>query len=285
MEKLRLDEQLDKEIEQLWLKGGKLVYIHNYDEAKELLEKAWQLLPSPKENYSPSFHISENMTRIFMGLQQFEEAKKWLEIHKQTGLTRIDSGEKEFLEAEFYFLQGEIEASKPFFGIANKKSGGRIFQRKDRKHYKEFLSKTDIRQTSLTELLKVAKKEIKGKNYGYALDLLYDALNLNQMKVEVHFYKGLCHFELDEFDHAADSFTRTYMLDGDAIFTKNDEKYFAFLKTKIELDPKEETADLTTESVSEIEPQEEPEAEIEEKMESNSAEIKPKKKKSWKFWK
>ena len=80
-----------------------------------------------------------------------------------------------------------------------------------------------------------AKKEIKNQNYSAALDLLYDALNLNQMKVDVHFNKGLCHFELDEFDQAADSFTRAYMLDGETIFNKQDAKYFDFLKTRIKL--------------------------------------------------
>ena len=38
MEKIKLDEQLDKEIEKLWLKGGSLVYIKNYEEAKELMD-------------------------------------------------------------------------------------------------------------------------------------------------------------------------------------------------------------------------------------------------------
>jgi tetratricopeptide (TPR) repeat protein len=243
MEKLKLDEQLDKEIEDLWFEGGRLVYdFNNRDKsdlmkAADLMEKTWEMLPSPKEGYSPSFHITENLTKAFIGLQQFEEAEKWLDIYKTTGLGRIDSGEKDFLEGEFYFAQGELEKAKPCFAIANKKSGGRLFIRQDRKHYKELLSKEDVRPTSLTELLKTAKKEIKNKNYGKALDLLYDALNLNQLKVEVHFNKGLCHFELGEFDHAADSFTRAYMLDGETIFKKHDTKYFEFLKTKIKLNP------------------------------------------------
>lgn len=251
MEKLKLDEQLDKEIEKLWLKGGNLVYTKNYEEAKELMEKTWEMLPAPKECYAPSFHITENLTRAFIGLQQFEDAQKWLEIHKTTGLRRVDNGEKDFLEGEFFYVQGEIEKAKPCFAIANKKSGGRAFQRKDRKHYKDLLSKEDIRPTSLTELVKTAKKEIKNQNYSNALDLLYDALNLNQMKVDVHFNKGLCHFELGEFDHAADSFTRAYMLDGDTIFSKHDPKYFEFLKTKIDLAPQTETAQP------EVEPKEE----------------------------
>lgn len=238
MEKPKLDEQLDKEIEKLWLKGGSLVYIKNYEEAKELMEKAWEILPIPKESYSPSYHITKNLIGALIGLQQFDGAKKWLEIHKTTGLERIDSGEKDFLEGEFFYAQGDIEKAKPCFAIANMKSAGRLFQPKERKHYKALLSKDDARPTNLAELVKTAKKEIKNRNYVHALDLLYDALNFNQMNADVHFIKGLCHFELGEFDHAADSFTRAYMLNGETVFDKHDAKYFEFLKTKIEINPK-----------------------------------------------
>ncbi|MFN8712900.1 MAG: hypothetical protein ACK5Z2_08605 [Bacteroidota bacterium] len=51
----------------------------------------------------------------------------------------------------------------------------------------------------------------------------------------VHLNKGVCHFELDEPDQAADSFTRAYMLEGEAVFGKIDIKYFEFLKTRIEI--------------------------------------------------
>ncbi len=266
MIELKLDEELDRQIEDLWFEGESLVYSQNYLKAQELMEKTWEMLPAPKECYAPSFHITENLTRAFMGLEQFEDAKKWLEIHKTTGIGRIDGGEKDVLEGEFFYMQGEIEKAKPCFVIANKKSGGRAFQRKDRKHYKDLLSKEDIRPTSLTELVKTAKKEIKNQNYSNALDLLYDALNLNLVKVDVHFNKGLCHFELGEFDHAADSFTRAYMLDGDTIFSKHDPKYFEFLKTKIDLAPPTETESAQPE----IEPK---------KEEKNE----PKKKPWWKF--
>ena len=282
MDKLRLDEKLDKEIEGLFLEGGRLVYEYNIRDkgdllkAIDLMQKSWDMLPSPKEGYSPSFHITENLTKAFIGLQQFDEAKKWLEIHKTTGLKRIDSGEKDLLEGEFFYAQGELENAKSCFQIANKKSGGRLFQRKDRKHFKELLSKEDIRPTSLAALLKAAKKEINNQNYGDALDLLYDAFNLNQMKVEVNFNKGLCHFELGEFDHAADSFARAYMLDGDTIFNKHDVKYFEFLKTKIEIEPKVET---TTETIT----QNESEIKVKPEETTKAIEEKPKKKPWWKF--
>lgn len=231
----KLDEEVNREVERMWLKGGNLVHTQNHSEAKELMEKAWEILPTPKENHSPSYHITKNLVGALIGLEQHEEAKKWFEIHQKTGLNRIDGGEKDFLEGELYYATGDLETAKACFTIANKKSGGRLFHRREQVHFKELLSKENIRPTSLTELLKTAKQEIRNKSYSYALDLLYDALNLNQMKPEVHFNKGLCHFELNELNHATESFTHAYMLAGDTIFKKHDAKYFEFLKTRIEI--------------------------------------------------
>ncbi|MBL4594037.1 MAG: hypothetical protein JKX68_09505 [Flavobacteriales bacterium] len=45
----------------------------------------------------------------------------------------------------------------------------------------------------------------------------------------------ILHFELNELDHAADSFTRAYMLEDENVFKGQDSKYFDFLKTRIEI--------------------------------------------------
>lgn len=234
MEKLTLEPNLDQEVEDLWFEGCDLIYARNYQGAKELMEKTWNMLPSPKENYSPSYWITKNLTEAFIGLRDFDAAITWLNIHKSTSLFRIDSGDRDGLEGEFYYAQGLIEKAKVCFEIANKKSDGRWFQDERLKHYKELLSKENIRPTDLNELIEVSLKEIEIRNYPYALSLMYDAINIDQMNSVVHFNKGLCHFELNELDHAADSFTRTYMLEGEDEFKKHDSKYFDFLKTRIE---------------------------------------------------
>jgi hypothetical protein len=51
----------------------------------------------------------------------------------------------------------------------------------------------------------------------------------------VHLNKGICHFELNQLDQAADALTRAYMLEGEKIFADQNLKYLDFLKTKIEL--------------------------------------------------
>jgi tetratricopeptide (TPR) repeat protein len=49
----------------------------------------------------------------------------------------------------------------------------------------------------------------------------------------LHLRLGQCQFELGELDRAADELTRAYMGAGDKIFEGGD-KYFAFLKTRLE---------------------------------------------------
>src|SRR5690606_13673191 len=102
-------------------------------------------------------------------------------------------------------------------------------------NYKELLSKENIRPKKLSDLIGVAQKEIKKGNYPYALSLMYDAFNLDQMNAIVLLYKGICHFELGETDLAADSFTRAYMLAGEEVLKEQDSKYFDFLKTRIKI--------------------------------------------------
>ena len=54
----------------------------------------------------------------------------------------------------------------------------------------------------------------------------------------LHLRLGQCHFELGNLDGAADELARAYMSAGDEIFVGAD-KYFAFLKTRLEAPPGE----------------------------------------------
>lgn len=51
----------------------------------------------------------------------------------------------------------------------------------------------------------------------------------------LHLRIGQAHFERGEFDAAADALTRAYALDGEDVFAGEDEKYLAFLATRIDL--------------------------------------------------
>ena len=168
--------------------------------------------------------------------------KEWIENHNKADVNRINSGERAFMEGRFLFAQGLLGDAKSKFQIAYQKSDGRLFKSgTNNEHensfeaYKKLLDKEIIRPTELDELIEVSLIEIDNQNYPYALSLMYDAFNLDQMNPIIHFNKGFCHFELNELDHAEESFTRAYMLEGQKIFENQDPKYFEFLKTRIEI--------------------------------------------------
>jgi tetratricopeptide (TPR) repeat protein len=50
-----------------------------------------------------------------------------------------------------------------------------------------------------------------------------------------HLRLGQAYFEVGRLDEAADELTRAYMLDGSDVFDGEDEKYIAFLATRISL--------------------------------------------------
>jgi tetratricopeptide (TPR) repeat protein len=53
----------------------------------------------------------------------------------------------------------------------------------------------------------------------------------------LHLRLGQCQFELGNLDRAADELARAYMGAGHKIFAQDDEKYFAFLKTRLQPPP------------------------------------------------
>lgn len=52
----------------------------------------------------------------------------------------------------------------------------------------------------------------------------------------IHLRLGQCHFELADLDKAADELMRAYMADGLEIFETENPKYFAFLKTRAQIE-------------------------------------------------
>ena len=50
----------------------------------------------------------------------------------------------------------------------------------------------------------------------------------------LHLRLGQCQFEAGNLERAADELTRAYAIEGEELFSNEDPKYLAFLKTKIE---------------------------------------------------
>ncbi len=239
MENLQLPPDLEVEINGLWDQGSDLAYYEKFQELKNLMTIAWDKFPEePKINYDLSFWISCLMCEALINLREFDLAQNWVEIFKTADLNRMESGDRDFMEGRLAFSMESWTKAKECFTISNQKSKGRCWKKKGTEEYFEFFkngTKGNIRPTNFDDMLNLSLKEINKKNYSYSLDLLYDCLNIELDNSIVHFNKGLCHFELNELDHAADSFTRAYMLEGEDVFKEQGSKYFDFLKTRIEI--------------------------------------------------
>jgi tetratricopeptide (TPR) repeat protein len=220
-------DELYEDIEEHWEN-------ENLSKIPSLLTQVWSLLPEPKYEQDESYHVADYFVEVFLELNELDNALRWANEIYLCDTSRIDSGERDFLKGRVYFKMGHMEDAKRCFEVANSKSEGSCFEDED-DSYKNLLDKSEIRPSSLEELLERAIKEIKLKNFRYSLSLLFDSLNFQMDNPTIHFYKGLCHFELNELNHAADSFTRAYMIEGEYIFKDENPKYLEFLKTRIEM--------------------------------------------------
>lgn len=236
---MELDQNIKKEIARLDNLSNEIFSLKDPQPGIDLLIEAYNLIPEPRTSYSESFNLLKYISTAYFRVGLLDESEKWLSDFLESDTKSMGYGASEYHAGKIALKRNDTEKAFQYFNTANSKSGGRVFRKsgEDKAYFDFYKSHSNVktRPTSLTELVKTAKKGIKNQNYGHALDLLYDTLNLNQMKVDVHFNKGLCHFELGEYDQAADSFTRAYMLEGETIFQKQDAKYFDFLKTRIKL--------------------------------------------------
>lgn len=235
---LELDKNIKQEIDDLDNESRKIFDLENPRPGIDFLIKAYNLLPEPKNSYSESFNLLKYICIASFRSGLIDESMKWLPDFLESDYNIMGYGASEYLAGKIALKQDDNKKAIQYFMIANQKSSGRVFSGKEEKKYFDFFksnAKEHVRPKGLKKMLAVALKEMESKNYVYALSLLYDCLNIQLDNPIVHLKKGICHFELNEKDYAADSFARAYMLEGEHLFDKEESTYFEFLKTKIQI--------------------------------------------------
>ena len=233
-----LDPTIKEEIEKLDNESNAIFNLNSPQPGIDLLIKAYHLIPEPRNAYSESFNLLKYISIAYFRSGMIDESEQWLANFLESDYNTMRYGDSEYLAGKIALKRNNKEAAIQYLIIANQKSGGRVFRKKDEKEIYNFFksnAKEHVRPTGFDKMLKVAITEIDTKNYVYALSLLYDCLNLQLDNPMVHLNKGICHFELNQLDQAADALARAYMLEGENIFTDQNLKYLDFLKTKIEL--------------------------------------------------
>lgn len=126
-ERLILSEDLEKEIWDLRRQASSFFRDKNYEGMKKVMLKSWDQLPDPKTRYDESFWIAHMMCEAAIGEKNIPLAEEWIKIYKIANLSRIDGGERVFMEGRIAYMKEDFDAARELFKQADKISKGRVF--------------------------------------------------------------------------------------------------------------------------------------------------------------
>jgi tetratricopeptide (TPR) repeat protein len=133
---MELDKGLQDKIDYLINKSDIESQAGNYESSFDLLFKAWDLYPNPKENWGESFNLVTYIISDYMKLGNLVESKKWvnrLEIIDDH--LHISRGIVCFTKGQIFFEQGDFEQSRENFKECIKQGEGfRYFEGEDPKY-------------------------------------------------------------------------------------------------------------------------------------------------------
>ena len=130
--------ELGKEIQNLMDDSNKKYDDAKYNEAIDLLIKAWDLLPNNKNEYDESFLIVWGILNISIQIKNIDIMNSWVNKIFDADPERGDTGERDMWAGRVAYESGNLDKAKEYLEIAEKKSGGRCFGNKDKK-YKDYI--------------------------------------------------------------------------------------------------------------------------------------------------
>lgn len=109
------------------------------NEAWQLCRDVWDIFPEPKYEQPLFYLLVEDIVKYSIETKCYDIGNKYVAMLFITGLTRVDSGDKEFLAGKLAYAQGEFKMAKQYFQIAYKKSAGRLLKGKENTEYKKLI--------------------------------------------------------------------------------------------------------------------------------------------------
>lgn len=140
---MRLEPLIEDETHKLVNEAYEYFQKKNYDASFNLMYKAWDMIPMPKENYFESFNIAQYIFDDCVTLLRFDDAERWLKEIKKVQAKHPeswDAGQVEFLEGKLYFEKNELDKARDLFIVAMRESEGRAFVNQPKK-YADLLKK------------------------------------------------------------------------------------------------------------------------------------------------
>lgn len=128
METLHLPNEKEEQFMSIKREGSSCWRNGDWQGVRAKMQVAWDLIPEPKPQYDMSYIAAWMMCEALLQLRDFEAAKDWIDRHNKADLSRMDSGEREFMEGRFLFAEGKLNEAKEKFHVAYQKSDGRLFK-------------------------------------------------------------------------------------------------------------------------------------------------------------
>ena len=118
-----------------WLRDiGELYKLDDYRTAMFKLEEFLASIPDPKAEMPNSYLVIEYAARLLLNTGDLERAWHWAVLAPKHNTGRQHLGEAEFLVGRVAFEKGDLDLAATYFGVADKKSRGRIFRGEDPKY-------------------------------------------------------------------------------------------------------------------------------------------------------
>lgn len=106
----------------------------DYKSSFEKYEQCLAMIPEPKKEYGDASCVMEWMIENYLVIQDYHNAKKWIDELEGYVKNRAIMGDFEFLKGRVYFESGDLDIAYENFKIAKEKTKGRCFKEQDKKY-------------------------------------------------------------------------------------------------------------------------------------------------------
>ena len=145
-----LDSKIQNKIDNLIDEAYDCSQNGDYTQSFELLQKAWDLYPFPKENWTESYNTAKYIFEDYLKIKEYDKAKNWLEkmteinnAYRACDENSTYDEDLQFCAGKYYYETGNLEEAYKQWRETVRKSGKnhfRYFENEDKK-YLDFYKK------------------------------------------------------------------------------------------------------------------------------------------------
>lgn len=133
-----LDEKTEEKIQELIFRAQEEFNAYQTEKCVDTLKEGITLIPGNPAEFQLGFTLVNEICEKSYDDGLLDIVNEWLEQYKECDKAQRGFGDSEYLVGRLAFDNGDFESAKSNFKIADEKSGGRIWRRKDAVKYFKF---------------------------------------------------------------------------------------------------------------------------------------------------